>query len=555
VTYARSPISAQPHGEAQALRWWGWGREDRRLPVRPEFERLLRERLGVEGPPREPVTLGDVSLPAATLSSQALARLEDCVGPGFTRSDPVARIVHAGGKSYLELVRMRSGAPSGAPDAVVYPSSHEQVLAVLSVCTAERVAVVPFGGGTSIVGGLTPSVGAQHAVIALDLARLGGVLAVDPRSMTISVAAGTRAPALEAALAEHDLTLGHYPDSFEFVSIGGCAATRSVGQASSGYGRIDDAIQGVRIATPVGELSSAALPASAAGPALRELFVGSEGVLGVITGLLMRVRTRPARQSYEGVAFDSFQAATEALRSVAQDQATPDVVRLTDAAQTAIVLAAGEGGGRRAPLGRRGLRSRGGVLLIVGWEGQRVAIDRRRLHTMTLLRRAGGTPLGEQPGRAWAASRFAAPYVRDELLGRGVLVDQFETAATWSGLEALRTIVASAIAEALNACGTPPLIGTQISHVYDTGASLTFTVLARAPLGQEEAQWRAAKDAANAAIVGAGATISHHHGIGRDHAPWVASELGPIGVSSLRALKAHLDPIGIMNPGKLIPPG
>ena len=191
-------------------------------------------------------------------------------------------------------------------------------------------------------------------MVALDLTRLAGILAVDPRSLTVSVAAGTRAPALEAGLAEHDLTLGHYPDSFEFVSIGGCAATRSVGQASSGYGRIDDAIQGVRIATPAGELSSAALPASAAGPALRELFVGSEGVLGVITGLLMRVRARPARQSYEGVAFETFPAASEALRIVAQDHATPDVVRLTDAAQTSLVLAAGEGGGRRAPLGRRG---------------------------------------------------------------------------------------------------------------------------------------------------------------------------------------------------------
>jgi len=240
------------------MRWWGWGREERRLPVRPEFERLLRERLGVEGPPREPVALADVALPAVTLGAQALQRLEDCVGAGFVRNDPLARILHAGGKSYLELVRMRAGAPSGAPDAVVYPSSHEQVLSVLAVCGAERIAVVPFGGGTSIVGGLTPSVGAQHAVVALDLARLAGILAVDPRSLTVSVAAGTRAPALEAGLAEHDLTLGHYPDSFEFVSIGGCAATRSVGQASSGYGRIDQAIQGVRIATPVGELAPAA---------------------------------------------------------------------------------------------------------------------------------------------------------------------------------------------------------------------------------------------------------------------------------------------------------
>jgi alkyldihydroxyacetonephosphate synthase len=193
------------------------------------------------------------------------------------------------------------------------------------------------------------------------------------------------------------------------------------------------------------------------------------------------------------------------------------------------------------------------VLAIVGWEGQRDAVARRRLHTMTLLRRGGGTLIGEGAGRAWAASRFAAPYVRDELLGRGVLVDQFETATTWTGLEALRSAVTTALIDALRTRGTPPLVGCQISHVYGTGASLTFTVLARALEGQEEAQWRAAKDAASAAIVRAGATISHHHGIGRDHAGWVSSELGELGVSSLRALKAQLDPFAVMNPGKLIP--
>jgi alkyldihydroxyacetonephosphate synthase len=463
------------------MRWWGWGREDRRLSLPPKFVRLLEERLGLDGTTREPVALADVALGEPALSARARQRLEACVGGSdFVRSDAFTRVLHAGGKSYLELVRMRAGTPRGAPDAVVYPATHEQVLAVLAACAAERVAVIPFGGGTSIVGGLEPTPGAQHAVISLDLCRLAGVLAVDPRSLTISVAAGTRAPVLESVLAEHDLTLGHYPDSFEFVSVGGCAATRSVGQASSGYGRIDQAIQGVRLATPVGELAAAALPASAAGPALRELIVGSEGVLGVITGLLMRVRTRPALQSYEGVVFDSFQAAAEALRAVVQDRATPDVVRLTDELATTIVLGAGEANGRRAPLGRRVLRGRSGVLLIVGWEGQRDAVERRRLHTMTLLRRGGGTAIGETAGRAWAASRFAAPYVRDELLGRGVLVDQFETASTWSGLEPLRATVTAAIAEALNACGTPPLIGSQISHVYDTGASLTFTVLARA---------------------------------------------------------------------------
>jgi alkyldihydroxyacetonephosphate synthase len=516
------------------MRWWGWGREDHRLPLTRAFERLLDERLGLDGRVREPVALADVAVAESALSARARSRLEESVGgSAWVRSDPAARILHSGGKSYLDLVRLRAGAPQGTPDAVVYPASHEQVLAVLAACATERVAVVPFGGGTSIVGGLAPLAGAQQAVISLDLGRLAGVLAVDPRSLTISVAAGTRGPALEAALAEHDLTLGHYPDSFEFVSIGGCAATRSVGQASSGYGRIDQAIQGVRMATPMGELASAALPASAAGPALRELIVGSEGVLGVITGLLMRVRTRPACQRYEGVVFDSFAAAEEALRVAVQDRATPDVVRLTDELQTTVVLTAGESR-RRAPLGRRGLRGRDGVLLIAGWEGQRDAVERRRLHTMTLLRRGGGTSIGAPAGRAWAASRFAAPYVRDELLGRGVLVDQFETASTWSGLEPLRASVCGAIAEALNACGTPPLIGSQISHVYDTGASLTFTVLAHALEGQEEAQWRVAKDASSAAITRAGATISHHHGIGRDHAGWVGAELGELGLSSLR---------------------
>jgi alkyldihydroxyacetonephosphate synthase len=241
------------------------------------------------------------------------------------------------------------------------------------------------------------------------------------------------------------------------------------------------------------------------------------------------------------------------MRIAVQDRATPDVVRITDELQTRLTLAAGEAGGRRAPLGRRGLRGRDGVLAIVGWEGQRDAVERRRLHSMTLLRRGGGTPLGEAPGRAWAASRFATPYVRDELLGRGVLVDQFETATTWTGLEPLRVSVTAAISEALSLRGTPPLVGCQVSHVYDTGASLTFTVLARALEGQEESQWRAAKDAASTVIVAAGATISHHHGIGRDHHEWVAAELGGLGVEALRALKAQLDPVGVMNPGKLIP--
>jgi alkyldihydroxyacetonephosphate synthase len=536
------------------MRWWGWGREDRRVLISAELAKLLDATLGLDGSARGPVDLTEVPLAPPALSQRARERLEASVGGGaWVRDDALARILHGGGKGYLDLVRMRTGAPGALPDAVVYPDSHDAVLAVLAACAAERVAVVPYGGGTSPVGGLDPFAGTQEAVISLDLARLAGVLAIDGRSLTISVAAGTRAMALEAALAEHDLTLGHYPDSFELVSIGGCAATRSVGQSTSGYSRIDEAIQGLRLATPAGELAPAALPAGAAGPALRELLVGSEGVFGVITGLLLRVRPRPSSQICEGLVFEGFDAATEALRAVVQlEGTTPDIVRLTDEWQTRLLLSAGEAGGRRSPLGRHGLRSREGVLAIVGWQGQREGMQRRRLHTMTLLRRGGGMPLGEGAGRAWAASRFSMPYLRDELLARGVLVDSLETACTWTALAALRATVTGALVESLAALGTPPLVGCQISHVYDTGVSLTFTVLARALQGREETQWRAAKDAASAAISRAGAPISHHQGIGRDNVGWAAAELGALGLSSLRALKAQLDPFGVMNPGKLI---
>jgi alkyldihydroxyacetonephosphate synthase len=549
---ARSP-EALDSGGPQEMRWWGWGQQGRRVPLTPRLQALLGRALGLDDATQPPVELADVALPEITLSARARQRLEAVVGTAWVRSDSVSRIGHSGGKSYLDLVRIRAGAPAGAPDVVVLPASHDQVLAVLAVCVDERVAVVPFGGGTSYVGGLAPLRGVQHAVISLDLGRLAGLLAIDAPSLTVSVAAGTRAPVLEAWLAEHNLTLGHYPDSFEFVSIGGCAATRSVGQATSGYSRIDEAIQGVRVATPRGELSAAALPANAAGPALRELIVGSEGTLGVITGLLLRVRARPAQHHYEGVVFDNLEAAVDALRHVVQAGAVPDVVRLSDELQTDFLMASGEANGRRAPLGRQLLRSRHGALAIVGWEGQRDDVKRRRLDTVTMLQRAGGDARGVPPGRAWAASRFALPYVRDELLDHGVFVEQFETACSWSGLMPLRAAVSGAIESALGGYGTPPLVGSQLSHVYPTGASLTFTVLARADRGAEEAQWRVAKDAASAAIVAAGATISHHHGIGRDHADWAAAELGPLGSSSLAALKSHLDPAGVMNPGKVIP--
>ncbi len=289
------------------------------------------------------------------------------------RDDHGERVVHAAGKGYPDLVRLRAGAPEGAPDAVLRPAGREQLRAVLDLCAQASVAVVPWGGGTSVVGGVAPLRGEHPAVVALDMGRMGEVLALDRQSRMVTVQAGIRAVALEQALAASSLTLGHFPQSYEYVSLGGCAATRSAGQASSGYGRIEQMVLGLRFAAPAGDIELAAVPASAAGPELRRLLVGSEGTLGVIDELTLRVRPAPRERVYEGVFFTDFAAGVDALRALAQERSCPDVARLSDEAETRMSLALAGVGGMKGRLGRAYLGLRGyreGCLAIFGFEGE-----------------------------------------------------------------------------------------------------------------------------------------------------------------------------------------
>jgi alkyldihydroxyacetonephosphate synthase len=465
------------------------------------------------------------------------------------------RIGHAVGRSYPDLVRIRSGDASSAPDAVVLPASAEQVAAVLTVCAEHRVAVVPFGGGTSVVGGVEPVRDGMEAAISLDLSRLATTAEVDPISLTARLDAGLFGPEAERRLREQGVTLGHFPQSFEYSTVGGWVATRSAGQASSGYGRIDDLVEGVRCVTPVGELGTRAVPASAAGPSLRELVVGSEGVLGVICDATVRVRPAPAARRYEGWSFASFAEGCDAFRVMEQADAAGDVSRLSDEAETRLSMALATSGSRAERLGRRYLRMRGheaGCIAIVGFEGEEEDVERRRRHTASLLRAGGGVALGARPGEAWLRGRYAGPYLRDELLDRRVMVETLETATSWASLGSVHAAVSDALRAALAGRGTPPLVMCHVSHLYPSGASLYFTFLAR----QEDdalAQWRAAKTAASEAIVARGATITHHHAVGRDHRQWMHAEVGELGIELIRAAKERLDPAGIMNPGKLLP--
>jgi alkyldihydroxyacetonephosphate synthase len=538
------------------VRWWGWG-DDERAPELPEAAyELLATELGVQGLPTvTPVALEEVALPEPALPEAALERLREVVGAQHVLDDREARVSHAAGRSYPDLVRLRAGECSGAPDAVVLPGSAEQVAAVLEICSELGVAVIPFGGGTSVVGGVEPLRDGFECAITLDLTRLDSLLKVDRESLTATMEAGMTGPAVETVLGEQGLTLGHFPQSFEHSTVGGWLATRSAGQASTGYGRIDELVEGLRFVSPSGELRVADVPASAAGPALRQLLVGSEGILGVICEATMRVRPAPQHRRYEGWSFKSFQEGFEALRVMEQARAAPDVARLSDEEETRVSLAMA-GGGRAQRLAGRYLSARGhagGCLAIVGFEGAEDEVERRRQRSAALLRAGGGLALGTRPGKAWLEGRYAAPYLRDALLERGILVETLETAASWSRLNFVHGAVRAALIGALTVRGTPPVVMCHVSHLYPSGASLYFTFLAQQQRDKPLEQWWAAKRAASEAIVASGATITHHHAVGRDHARWLAAETGELGLELIRAVKERLDPAGIMNPGKLLP--
>ena len=541
--------------EPPAMRWWGWGEPGHPPTLGPAALAFLREHVGVGDTSRPPVALGSVRLEPAVLSAAASHALREVVGEEGLRTDHGERVLHAAGKGYPDLIRLRAGTPAGAPDAVLHPRDRAQVRALLGVCAQHALAVVPFGGGTSVVGALAPLRGESHgAVVALDLGGLSGIVDLDRESMTVRVRAGMRAPALERELERHGLTLGHFPQSFEYVSLGGCAATRSAGQASTGYGRFEELVKGLVLVAPAGDIELAAIPATAAGPELRRVVVGSEGTLGVIAELSLRVRATPAQRLYEGAFFRDFAAGVQALRALAQEHVAPAVARLSDETETTMSLALAGSGGLKGRLGRSylGLRGyRAGCLAILGFEGSREEVAYRRRRALKLLRAHDGLPVGRSPGEAWLAQRFSAPYLRDELLTHGVMVETLETATRWSEVELLHRGVGAATSDALAAQGTPGLVMCHVSHLYETGASLYFSFLARQREGEEIAQWQAVKHAACEAIVNGGGTITHHHAVGRDHAPWLEHEIGREGVGTLQAIKQQLDPAGIMNPGKL----
>ncbi len=504
-----------------------------------------------------------MSLPETRLDASLAARFHALVAPDAAADDHRSRLAHATGRSYTDLARLRAGAVPYAPDLVLRPRSAEEVAAILALAASSGVAVVPFGGGTSVTGALTvtPPAG-EGGVASLDLAALAGVDRIDPVSRTARAGAGTFGPDLEAALAPHGLTGGHFPESFEYSTVGGWIAAASSGQTSTTRGSIADRVAGLTCVTPAGTLTVRPLPARAEGPDLTRALFGSEGTLGVITGATLRLSPRPEACHDAGVIFPSFEDGLGAARSLVQDGPAPDVLRLSDAAETAhsgLLLPAGGAGTRLARraagvwLRAHGVAAGGGALLLLGFEGSHAGVAARSRRAIAAARRAGGVYVGARPGRAWRRRRFLLPYLRDALLDRGVLAETLETAAPWSALPALHAALGAAIDGALRAARAPGVVLAHVSHAYADGASLYVTVLARADARDGPALWETISRAATGVILASGAALSHHHGIGRDRARSLGDVLGPSGVALLGAVRRALDPAGIMNPGAVLP--
>lgn len=529
-----------------------WGEGGTRGGLDPRTAAFASEHLGP--PISAPTPHSRVPLPTRFVASELAALL-----PGIDVSvDDDVRVRHSRGMSYVDLLTWRMGdGHLEAPDAVAYPRDHDEVLATVHACSNSGIAVVPIGGATSVTGAITHRTDASHeAVRSIVVAtnRLDDVVGIDDVSGIVHVGAGITGPQLERQLAPHGWMLGHFPQSWERASIGGFIAARSSGQASSGYGRIEDMLVGARLATPVGTWDVGGFPAASSGPDLRHLVLGSEGTLGVITSARLRLRALPTIRRYAAALIPGpFDEAVDVLRELARSPLRPTVLRMSDNLETAALLTMSAptglaGAGFHAYLRMR--RALPGSLVILGWEGTSPdVVEAARANTRDVLDSA--IWLGTGPGRAWERGRFHGPYLRDELLDAGYLVETFETATSWANIPTLHRSVSEVASAQL---GSRSYVMAHISHTYDTGASLYFTVLSGGFAQPEAAseRWRAAKVAITDAIVTAGGAVSHHHGVGRDHRAWLPGQIGSIGMDVLHAIKRSVDPVGVMNPGVLL---
>jgi alkyldihydroxyacetonephosphate synthase len=551
-----------------AMKWWGWGDEDvaftheDKPDLGPFLERAIA--VDVDAPSQRPVGFDELDVSEPLLGPDVRADLEAAVGPAHVSTDALDRVVHARGKSLTDLVRHRRGELGRLPDVVVRPGAEAEVAAVVRAVLEADAVAIPFGGGTNISGSLEAPADELRTVVSVDMNRMQRVLEIDEGSGLARVQAGAFGPALERALNARGWTVGHFPDSFTHSTLGGWIATRSSGMQSDKYGDVADLTRGVRVVTPAGTLVTRPVPHASTGPSVREMVLGSEGRLGIITEATVHVHRVPERRTILGYLFPDWPRALAAMRAIAESDAAPSVTRVSDAFETRFSFAT-----KKTPTALDRAKSKALQLYLerrrafgdlddmclsfIGYEGSKAHVAAQRRLVGRIVSAHGGLCIGSGPGQLYDQKKFDTPYIRDYLLDRGALGDVSETSAPWSVLPSLYANVMAAARGAFAEIGVRGYIMCHLSHSYHAGACLYFT-FAFKPVGPGDGldQYDRVKSAIQQTFVDSGATLSHHHAVGIEHARWLEQDISAAGVAMLRALFDGIDPGANLNPGKIV---
>ncbi len=547
-------------------KWWGWGLKDKiyNLDSKPDFLPFLKKSLESDlNNDYQPVPFDEINLPEIKINKKIITQIEKIIGKENVCTDKYERLTHAYGKSYKDLVRIRKGLIPVCHDLIIYPKTEQEIVKILAIAEKNNLKIIPFGGGTSVVGGVEHQ--SESPSICLDLTKnLNRLLNLDKKSHLATFQAGIFGPDLEKSLNERGYTLSHYPQSFEFSTLGGWVAARSAGQQSTKYGKIEKLVSSLNLVSPKGEMQTRKLPAKATGPDLNQIIIGSEGIYGIITEVTVKIHPLPEVRDYRGYLFESFNDGIKFIKELIHEKELfPATVRLSDEVETRLLF-------KLSDKKHSFIKDKVNNLvktymkevkhfsfdnicfLLLGFEGlkEKVNFDNNQVHD--LLRRHKVVSLGKSIGERWYETRFDLPYLRDALLDKGVLVDTLETSTIWSNVDNLYNSVKTSLEKGITETDAKGFSACHISHIYPEGASLYYTFVANQKIGNELEQWLIIKRKATDAIVENYGAISHHHGIGSDHTPWLKYEIGETGINILKGIKEKLDPANVMNPQNLL---
>ncbi|MFI5735875.1 FAD-binding oxidoreductase [Kribbella sp. NPDC051587] len=546
------------------MKWWGWGVDgvafshDDKPSLAPFVQKVID--VDLNAPAEPPLAFDELDVPASQLGEDLEKALSGVLGAEYVVTTDLDRVVHAFGKSLRDLVRIRASDLRRIPDVVVYPADEAQVVAVLDAVVAADAVLIPFGGGSNIAGSLEAPADETRQVVSLDMGRLNKVLAIDEESGLARIEAGALGPDLEKQLGERGWTMGHFPDSFTHSSLGGWIATRSSGMQSDKFGDIADITRALRVVQPGGTLATRAVPVTSTGPSVREMILGSEGRLGIITEATVQVHRKPEKRVVLGYFFPDWKRGVAAMQAISASDATPSITRISDSRETAFSFATRKtskgvsklmSSALIAVLKKRGWDLEQMCLSFIGYEGSAEHVARQRKLVKKIVSAHGGIVVGAGPGALYDQKKFDTPYIRDFLLDRGALADVSETAASWSHLMPLYDTTVEQVNKAFAQLGVKGWVMCHLSHSYHTGACLYFTFAFKPSEGDPIAQYDAVKSAAQQAFIDAGGTLSHHHAVGTEHSRWLGDDISEPGVQMVQGIFGVVDPGRNLNPGKI----